>query len=224
MKDIRSKFIVSEEFVKDRIEELAERALMYGRVTTTGTIILGEKSLSRDNVVKLSLVLRYIAHTLDDSILQTLRPIDLTSVLPERIESIGSRLSRLVKEGFAKKMGYGQYSVHPYKIDVFLGSLDDRKSESDGHEPSLRTVTRGPRKQKEFTGIGLDIQKLLESGFFDIPRLVSEIDAELRKETHYHDPKVIDMTIRKTFVGNRKSLKRIPNTEGGKARWRYVRR
>src|SRR3989344_4887075 len=223
MKDIKSQFIVSAEVSAQRIEELAKRALTYGRITEAGLVVIDDKSLTQDDKLRLALVIRFIASKLDDSISPTLRPLELVDVLHERLEAVGSRLSKLAKNGFAKRVEHGQYSVLPYRIEVFLDGLDMRDKSKSQQKTPRRPGSAGARKPKELTGIGLDVQKIIDSGFFNVPRLMNEINAELKKETKYHDPKVLDMTIRKTFVNNRRALKRIPNSEGGKARWRYVR-
>lgn len=220
--DVINQFIVSDSVDKGSVHALAKKALKHGRITQGGNIVIDNPHLSKEDTVKLALVIRFIANALDDSISQNVRPVELTSVLHERVESAGSRLSKLAKEGFAKKSGYGQYSVFPYKIDPFLDALSEAKDAGPKRSMPSKRSTSGPRKAKELTGIGLDIQKLIDEGFFATPRFVSEVDAELKKETRYHDPKVIDMTIRKTFVANRRSLKRIPNIGGGKAKWKYV--
>lgn len=220
--DIKSQFIVDDNVDKNSVEKLAKRTLKYGRVTREGGVVLDSSDLSKDDVLKLALVIRYIANAFDESIPQSVRPVELTSTLQERVESVGSRLSKLAKESFVKKTGYGQYSVFPYKIESFLDALDGREVSGVKQTTRRRAVSKGTRKTKELTGVGLDIQKLIDDGFFSTPRFMSELDSELRKETRYHDPKVVDMTIRKTFVSSRRSLKRIPNTEGGKAKWKYV--
>ncbi|MBP9669563.1 MAG: hypothetical protein KBE09_04725 [Candidatus Pacebacteria bacterium] len=220
--DIKSQFIVGDEVDQNSIHELAKRTLKYGRVTKGGNVVIDNTRLSKDDTLKLCLVIRFIANALDESISQSVRPVELTNALHERVESVGSRLSRLAKESFVRKTGYGQYSILPYKVEPFLDEMDGKEPVEPRAASVKRSASKSPRKAKELTGVGLDIQKLLDDDFFSTPRFVNEIDAELRKETRYHDPKVIDMTIRKTFVSNRRSLKRIPNTEGGKSKWKYV--
>lgn len=73
-------------------------------------------------------------------------------------------------------------------------------------------------------GAGADIQGLIEEDFFKNPKFIIEVQKKLEEEVKYHDIRAIDTTIRKTFVASRKTLKRIPNTEKGKAKWKYVNR
>ena len=120
MKDIKDRFIVSEDVSEENLREFAERTLVHGRVTKGGTIVIDNKKLTPEDTLKLALVIKYIANQFDETNSASLRPKDATTILNERIESVGSRLSKLAKEGFAKKVAYGQYSVFPYKIRSFL--------------------------------------------------------------------------------------------------------
>lgn len=226
--DLRKKFIVDEYDVRQDTENLIEKALQYGRVSKNGDIILDKNKLSQDNTVKLSLVLRFLAHGIDETISESIRPTELTKVLGERVESVGSRLSQLAKAGFAKKSGYGKYVVHHYKVDKFLDELDSGVVTEENHKKhstKSKTYKTSGKSNKLSSGkIGSDIQELIDSDFFKTPKFISEVQKKLEEEVKYHDIRTIDTTIRKTFVGSRKTLKRIPNTEKGKAKWKYVNR
>lgn len=229
MKDeLKRKFIVDESDIKQDTEKLIEKALKYGRVSKNGDIIVDKNKLSQDNTVKLALVLRFLAHGIDETIPESIRPTELTKVLGERVESVGSRLSQLAKYGFVKKSGYGQYIVHHYKVDKFLDELDSGAVVEDNNKkhPNKSSTHRVSGKSNTLSSgkIGSDIQDLINSDFFKTPKFVSEVQKKLEEEVKYHDVRTIDTTIRKTFVVSRKTLKRIPNTEKGKAKWKYVNR
>jgi hypothetical protein len=226
--DIKKKFIVEESDIRQDTEKLIEKALNYGRVSKNGDIIIDKNKLSQDNTVRLALVLRFLAHSIDETISESIRPTELTKVLGERVESVGSRLSQLAKVGFAKKSSYGQYVVHHYKVEKFFDELDselvveDYNMKQSGKSKPRRISGKNNRL---YSGrIGSDIQELIDNNFFKTPRFVSEVQNKLEEEVKYHDVRTIDTTIRKTFVASRKTLKRIPNTEKGKAKWRYVNR
>lgn len=222
---IMSQFIVDDEQVKQNIESLVKKALKYGKVTRNGEIIIENPTISQDVKLRLCLVLRFLANSLEETISEIVRPVDLTKTLGERMESVGSRLSILVKEGFAKKAGYGKYVVQPYRIEKFLNEIDSYdKSLTASGDVESKTRVRASKKRGPHTnsGVGADILHLIEEGFFKIPKLMSEIKKKLEEEVKYHDIRVIDMTVRKTFVSSKKLLKRIPNEDGGGAEWKYV--
>ncbi len=216
--DIKSLFIVDESQVIQNNEKLIEKALKYGRITKNGNVIIDKTELSQDNTLKLALVIRFLAHTIDETISATVRPTEMIALLGERIESVGSRLSHQTKAGFLKKTGYGQYMVNHYKIEGFLNEL-----ESD--EPQITAKTARPKRKnsgtKTLTGIGLHIQHLVEDGFFSTPKEMSAVIHELAAQNVHRDPRVIDKTMRDIFV-TRKILSRIENKDKGKAKWLYV--
>lgn len=227
MKDeLKNKFIVDEDHLRQGTERLIKKALKYGRVSKNSDVIVDKAHLSQDNTLKLSLVLRYLAHSLDETIPGNVRPSELTKVMGERIESVGSRLSQLAKGGFVKKSGYGQYMVQPYRVEKFLDELESGNLSESGEKKPVKRASRrsGSKKSQPLAGIGNDIQGLIDEGFFKMPKFVTEVQSKLEEEVRYHDIRTIDTAIRKTFVASRKTLKRIPNTEKGKAKWKYVNR
>ncbi len=66
--DIRSKFFVdSEDYIKNRIEEFAERIIKHCKVTNSGQIFIENQSISPDNKIKLALACRLIAHYINNN-------------------------------------------------------------------------------------------------------------------------------------------------------------
>src|SRR3990167_9441148 len=181
MKDaLKNKFIVDETTTREDAEQLIEKALKYGRVSKSGDIIIDKVQLSQDNILRLALVLRFLAHGIDESITESVRPTELTKVMGERVESVGSRLSQLAKSGFAKKSGYGQYVVHSYKVDKFLDELESGTVEievSDKKHPGKKKTKRvatGGKQRVSSVGAGADIQALIEEDFFKTPKFLIE--------------------------------------------------
>ena len=218
--DIRNQFIIQEDVGRLNAESLARRALRFGRITKDGHVIIENQNLSKGDQLKLALLIRYIGNQLDESIRRSVRPSELTQTLGQRLEAIGSLLSKLAFEGFAKKEGPGEYSIFPYKIEVFLSHLESpEQNDSDSsHRKYARTRSSATRTR----GVGADIQRLIDEGFFEKPIFVSEVSQKLKAENFHHDDRVIDTTLRKTFVSSKRILKRIPNEGPGKAKWLYV--
>ena len=220
--NIKNLFIVQEDVDKQDAESLAKRVLKYGRVTKDGIVVIDDRTLSKSDQLKLSLVIRYVGSRLDETINRKVRPIELTKTLGQRIEAVGAGLSKLASDGFAKKEGHGEYVVYPYKVGAFLDQIE---KESSTDPSSQKTKTRGPKKGKTtqpLSGVGVHIQRLVDDGFFKTPRFISEVIDKLEEENVFRDGRVVDKTIRDTFVSNRRTLQRIRNPEKGKAKWKYV--
>lgn len=216
--DIKSLFIVEDDFGNQNVEEQAKRILRFGRASKSGSVIIDDRSLSKGDQLKLCLVIRHIASSLSDgNITREFRPIELVDILGQRMEAIGSGLSKLASEGFAKKGGPGKYSVYPHKIAPFLDYLESLGADSENGRVRARKS-----KGNSLTGIGRHIQQLINDRFFDTPRFISEVMDELKKEGVFRDSRVVDKTIRDSFVSMRRSLQRIPNQDGGRSKWKYT--
>lgn len=224
--DIKNLLIINEDnYSKQIVEKFAERLIKYAKITKDGDIIILDSSLSPDDKLRIALVLRFIAHTFDNSIPETITLKELANLLSERLEAVGSRLSKIIKnENFAKKVKKGVYLVQYFVIDKLLTDLENKEHNAgDRKKRTMRNSSK--RKDKVVTGVGKDILELLiNNDFFKMPKTVKEACEKLEQETKFHDSRVVDMTIRKTFVGSKRILKRIPNPNKGKAKWLYVNR
>ena len=225
-KDIKNLLIIDgDNYSKKIVEKFAERIIKYAKISKNGDIIILEHSLSPDDKLRIALALRFIAHTFDKDIPETITLKELANLLSERLEAVGSRLSKIIKnENFAKKIKKGVYLVRHFVIDKFLTELENK--EHGAVDKTKRRMKSGSkRKDKAVTGIGKDILELLiNSEFFKTPKTVKEACEKLKQETKFHDPRIVDMTIRKTFVDSKKILKRIPNPDKGRTKWLYVNR
>ena len=224
--DIKNLLIVDgDNYSKQMMEEFAKKLIKYAKISKNGDIIILDSSLSPDDKLRIALVLRFIAHTFDDTIPETITLKELANLLSERLEAVGSRLSQIMKkENFAKKVNKGVYIAQYFVIDKFLTDLEN-KEHSIGSGKKRATKSGSKRKDKAVTGVGRDILELLiNNDFFKTPKTIKAACEKLEEETRFHNPKVVDMTIRKTFVNSKKILKRIPNPNKGKAKWLYVNR
>lgn len=224
--DIKNLLIIDgDNYSRQVMEEFARKLIKYAKISKNGDIIILDSYLSPDDKLRISLVLRFIAHTFDDTIPKTITLKELSNLLSERLEAVGSRLSQIMKkENFAKKVNKGVYMVQHFVIDKFLTDLEN-KERSIGSGKKRTTKSGAKRKDKAVTGIGKDILELLvNNDFFKTPKTIKEACEKLKEETRFHNPKIVDMTIRKTFVNSKKLLKRIPNPEKGKTKWLYVNR
>ena len=224
--DVKNLLIVDgDNYSRQTMEELAKRLIKYAKISKNGDIIILDSSLSPDDKLRIALVLRFIAHTFDDTLMDSINLQQFPNLLSEGIAAGSSRLSKIIKnESFAKKTKKGVYVVQHFVIDKFLTDLENKKdSVSGGGKRRARSGLK--RKDKAVTGVGKDILELLiNNNFFKTPKAIKEACKKLEEETKFHNPKIVDMTIRKTFVNSKRILKRIPNPNKGKTKWLYVNR
>ena len=219
--EIEKLFIVESEYSIEDARAFAGRALKHGRVTKDGGVVIDSTNLSKNDQIKLCLVVRFIGHSFDETISACVRPVELENVLGQRVESVGALLSRLASSGFAKKAKRGEYSVHPYNIEQFLDEIDGVHTEKAKRKTHFKKINK---KSKPFSGIGADIQNLIENDFFKNPKFISEVKERLEEENKFYDARVIDSTVRNTFVESKKTLKRIKNQDKSRAKWKYLER
>ena len=82
----------------------------------------------------------------------------------------------------------------------------------------IKTLTH-VKKSKNLEGISKDIHELIESGFFDLPKSIGEIAAELKRKGFFGQIQRVDSAVRKSFFKSKKLLDRV--NENG---WKYFKR
>lgn len=215
-------FVDAEDYSKKQVEDLARRILPFAKMSRTGGVFIENNSLPPVLKLKLALACRFIANVLDEKISSNMTITELNVILPnESPKAISARMSDLSKKaGFTKKAGVGSFAIYPHKIGTIIEELENPKPA--GHTSRRTTMkVKGGSRAKD-SGATKDMQDLIDNGFFKEPKIVQEVLTQLKQETKYHDLRALDATIRNTFVGSKKTLKRLPNTKGGKAQWMYV--
>ena len=100
------------------------------------------------------------------------------------------------------------------KLKKIIHDHEDRISKLE--KTFSEKKTEKPKKSN-YTGLSGGIRLLIDNGFLDTPKFVSEIVAEMKREGYYHDVFSIDATLRKTFLKNR-TLQRTKEEK----KWKYV--
>jgi hypothetical protein len=124
--ELKRKFIVGADALKDRIEELVTKALVHCVVGENGIVHVSSKSLSTKDRIKLVLTARSLAAQLTDNLAAEVSVSELvvSTGLPEN--QVRARANDLVKERFANSSKRGVYIANAHKIEAFLDSLPQR--------------------------------------------------------------------------------------------------
>jgi hypothetical protein len=124
--ELKRKFIVGADALKDRIEELVTKALVHCVVGENGIVHVSSKSLSTKDRIKLVLTARSLAAQLTDNLAAEVSVSELvvSTGLPEN--QVRARANDLVKERFANSSKRGVYIASAHKIEAFLDSLAQR--------------------------------------------------------------------------------------------------
>jgi hypothetical protein len=121
--ELKNKFIVSVDVVKERLEPLVTRALDYCVVADNGTVHVTSKQLGPKDKIRLVLAARSLASQLSDDMSPevSVRDLALSTGIPEN--QIRARANELLKERFATSERRGFYVANPHRIEPFLNSL-----------------------------------------------------------------------------------------------------
>jgi len=123
IEELRSKFIVSDDVLKARIEALVEKALNHCLVAEDGLVHIMDKALPAKDKIKLVLVARALAAQLDEKFDSNVSVDDLVRSLGIEPNQLRARANEIVKERFARSIERGVYAANPHRIEGFLESL-----------------------------------------------------------------------------------------------------
>jgi hypothetical protein len=121
--ELKKKFIVGPDVLKDRLEPLVTKAMKHCVVAQDGTVHISSRALSAKNQLKLVLSARSLAGQLSDDILDNVGVAELVKSTGLPDNQVRARANELVKEKFATSSKNGFYSANPHKIEVFLDGL-----------------------------------------------------------------------------------------------------
>ena len=126
MKELKDRFIVDEKFDKKKVEKFVERLLPFCKVTKTGAILLERDDFTSTEKIKIALVARFLANSLDESISAEVNSEELSNHLMIPKNQVVARLKELKDERFAFRVSRGIYKVNPLKINDFLNTIEIR--------------------------------------------------------------------------------------------------
>lgn len=121
--ELRKKFIVGADVLKDRLEPLVTKALQHCKVVENGIVHVTSNSLGAKEKIKLVLTARSLAAQLDDDMSAEMRVSELVASTGFPDNQIRARCNELVKERFARSVKRGVFVANAHKIEEFLNSL-----------------------------------------------------------------------------------------------------
>jgi hypothetical protein len=126
MENLKERFIISEKIDEKRIKEFVERLLPFCKVTKSGGIIIENPRLTTLEKVKVALIARFLANSLDSEISPEVNGEELSNSLMIPKNQVLARLKELKDEKFAFRVSKGVYRVNPFKIEDFLKELENK--------------------------------------------------------------------------------------------------
>ena len=123
IEDLKKKFIVDDDVLKNRLEEIATKALEHCVVDKKGNVHFNSSNLSAREKLSLILAARAIASQMDETIKSDVSMAELTLIsgLPEK--QITARIAELTKDKLVTSSKKGIYSAVPHKVEALLNSV-----------------------------------------------------------------------------------------------------
>ena len=121
--ELKKQFLVDEDVVKERIENLLTKVLPHCVVDKKGTVHINDSKMSGPNKFKLVLCARYLASQLDAKISSAVPIADVETSTGLPASQVRARAKDAVDCKFAETDSQGVYRAKPHKIEAFLDSL-----------------------------------------------------------------------------------------------------
>jgi hypothetical protein len=132
MENIRKRFIVDENLDEKKIEGYAERLLPFCKVTKNGGISLSERPVTTLEKVKIALVTRFLANSLEQSIPAEITAEELSNSLEIPRDQINARLKDVRDSKFGSVSDNGKYKAKPIEVVKFIDELEKKYGEVKG--------------------------------------------------------------------------------------------
>ena len=123
IEELKKKFIVDDDVLKGRLEEIATKALQLCVLDKKGNVHFNNSKLSPREKLRLTLAARAIASQLDETLSGEVSVADLAanSGLPEN--QVRARAAELTKAKFISSPKKGFFVAVPHKVEALLDSV-----------------------------------------------------------------------------------------------------
>jgi len=124
LENLKKQFIVDDDSLEeDELEEFLERTLKLCRISSGGKVILRNMKTSQKNKIGVIILARGLGNTINSEISKTVTIDEVFLYSNIDKNTISSRVSELVKEGFISKEEEGIYRFNFAMINEFLENL-----------------------------------------------------------------------------------------------------
>ena len=123
IEDLKKKFIVDDDVLKNRLEEIATKALQLCVLDKKGNVHFNNSKLNPTEKLRLTLAARAIASQLDETVSCEVSVAELATNSGMAGNQVRARASDLVKEKSATSPKRGFYAAVPHKVEALLDSV-----------------------------------------------------------------------------------------------------
>ncbi len=123
IEDLKKKFIVDDDALKGRLEEIATKALQFCVLDRKGNVHFNNSKLGPREKLRLTLAARTIASQLDETVSAEVSVADLVSNSGLPKDQVYARAAELVKDKSVTSPKKGFYKAVPHKVEALLDSV-----------------------------------------------------------------------------------------------------
>jgi hypothetical protein len=123
IEELKKKFIVDDDVLKTRLEEIATKALEHCVLDKKGNVHFNNSKLNPREKLRLTLAVRAVASQLDGTIKNevSVAELSLNSGMPK--DQVYARTAELTKDKFITSPTKGFYAAVPHKVETLLDSV-----------------------------------------------------------------------------------------------------
>lgn len=152
LEDLKKRFIVDKsKYEEEKLPFFIEKVLIFCKVDSEGVVYLERQNLPLRDKILISLIGRFLASKLDNSIKAELTGDEIATILGEDKAVIFARLNDLLNSKIISRLEKGTYSIIPLYTERILLELESKYNphrESHQHEEKVATKTKEPVFQK----------------------------------------------------------------------------
>jgi len=129
LEELKNRWIISEKDPDERkLRQYVKRLMNYCEITKAGGVSLTKisENFSLKNKVRLTLVARFVANKLDNSIAENVSAEEISKFFLVDKKQVNARLKEIRDDKFALREEKGIYKLNPSKLDAFLNELDEK--------------------------------------------------------------------------------------------------
>lgn len=123
IEELKKKFIVDDDVLKDRLEPIATKALAHCVVDKKGAVHFNNPKLTAKKKLQLTLAARAIASRMDPKVQAEVSVAELSENCGISKDQVYARAADLINERSATSPKKGYYTAVPHKVEALLDSL-----------------------------------------------------------------------------------------------------
>lgn len=127
IEDLKKKFIVDDDLLKNRLETIVSKALKHCVIDQKGNVHFNDSTLRSRERMKLTLAARALAAQIDERISSDVTVDELVASTGLPRDQVRARAAELVRAKLARSPRAGVYAALPHRVEALIDSVGAEK-------------------------------------------------------------------------------------------------